>query len=283
MRIIQDELNKLKISCDSITVLKEKDGIIVGRVVCGENSYVIKCFQKDDYKREIKNYQLLDSIGIPTIRVIDSTDSALLLVDIDYSSTYRLGIKEDMHDCDVARKIAVWYKQLHSQGYEYVFQHGDTMYDEAELFTLENIVGIEEKIGLRDIPAWIILKDNYVTVNNLLHSVRRTITYNDFYYTNMVVSKDKTSALMFDYNLLGKGYAYADVRNVLSSLSEESGNAFLKEYGEFDPLEKMIDDVVSVVVTLSYACRRNKFPQWAQGVIDAIDTTFIKSLECLLR
>ena len=33
----------------------------------------------------------------------------------------------------------------------------------------------------------------------------------------------------------GKGYAYTDVRNVLSSLSEEAGKAFLDEYCEFDP------------------------------------------------
>ena len=37
-----------------------------------------------------------------------------------------------------------------------------------------------------------------------------TLTYNDFYYTNLAVLKDGTSAIMFDYNLLGKGYAYAD-------------------------------------------------------------------------
>ena len=47
----------------------------------------------------------------------------------------------------------------------------------------------------------------------LMRSVRcstwlRTLTYNDFYYTNMMVAKDKSSALMFDYNLLGKGYVY---------------------------------------------------------------------------
>jgi len=283
MGIIQDELNKLSIAYDGITVLQDKDGVIVAKIACGEKSYVIKCFRKDDYKRELKNYQLLASLGIPTIRVIAFTDSALLLENIDCSSTYRLGIMEDMSDSDIARRIAVWYKQLHNQGYGYVCQHGESMYDEADFFTLENIVCIKKKTGTQDAPAWVVLEENYAVINDLLHNARRTITYNDFYYTNMVVAKDKSSALMFDYNLLGKGYAYADIRNVLSSLSEKAGKAFLEEYGEFDPLEKTLDDVVSVVSTLFFACQRDKFPRWAQALLDELDTTFIEKMRILME
>lgn len=283
MSIIHDELNKLGIVCDSFSILQDKDGVTVARIVSGEKSYVVKCFQKDEHKREMDNYRLLASLAIPTIRVIASTDSALLLEDMDCSLTHRLGIEEDMSDLVVARRIAVWYKQLHSQGYGYVCQHGESMYDEADFFTLENIVSIKEKTGTQDAPAWLLLEQNYSAINDLLRKTRRTITYNDFYYTNMVVAKDKSAALMFDYNLLGKGYAYTDVRNVLSSLSEEAGKAFLDEYGMFDPVEKALDDVVSVVVTLYLACQRDEFPWWAQTLIDEIDTTFIEKIEFLRR
>ena len=145
MSIIHDELNKLGIACDSFSVLQYKDGITIARIMSGEKSYVIKCFQKDEYKRELKNYQLLASLGIPTIRVIAATDSALLLEDIACSATYRLGVEEDMSDPEVAHQIAIWYKQLHSRGYGYVYQHGESMYDEADFFTLENIAYIKEK------------------------------------------------------------------------------------------------------------------------------------------
>ena len=97
----------------------------------------------------------------------------------------------------------------------------------------------------------------------------------------MVVAQDKSSALMFDYNLLGKGYAYSDVRNVLSSLSEEAGKAFLDAYGEFDPAEKALDDVVSVAVTLSLACQYDKFSWWVKALLDELDTTFIAKIEYL--
>lgn len=283
MSIIHDELNKLGIACDSISILQDKDGVTVARIVSNEKSYVIKCFQKEEHKRELENYRLLASLGISTIRVIASTDSALLLEDITCSPTYRLGIEEDMSDPEVARQIAVWYKQLHSQGYDYVCQHGESMYDEADFFTLENIVSIKEKTGTQDAPAWLLLEKNYAAINDLLRKAKRTLTYNDFYYTNMVVDKDKSSALMFDYNLLGKGYTYTDVRNVLSSLSEEAGKAFHDEYGEFDPVEKVLDDVVSVVVTLYLACQRDEFPWWAQALVEEIDTTFIEKIEYLRR
>ena len=283
MSIIRDELNKQGIVCDSFSILQDKDGVTVARIVSGKKSYVVKCFQKDEHKREMENYRLLASLAIPTIRVIASTDSALLLEDMDCSLTYRLGIEEDMSDLVVARRIAVWYKQLHSQGYGYVCQHGESMYDEADYFTLENIVSIKEKTGTQGAPAWLLLEQNYSAINDLLRKARRTITYNDFYYTNMVVAKDKSSALMFDYNLLGKGYAYTDVRNVLSSLSEKAGKAFLDEYGEYDPVEKALDDVVSVVVTLHLACQRDVFPWWAQSLLDELDTTFIKKIENMRR
>lgn len=281
MGIIQDELNKLDIPCHSISILHDKDGINVSRVVSNGHSYVLKYFQKDEYKREIENYRLLSSLGIPTIRVIASTDAALLLEDIDQSADYRLAVKEDMADPEVARCIAAWYKQLHSMGYAYVSDHGEAMYDEADYFTLENFLFIKEKTGTQDALAWSDLERDYADIRGLLRKVRRTLTYNDFYYTNMVAAKNKSSALMFDYNLLGKGYAYADVRNVLSSLSEEAGKAFLDEYGAIDPVEKALDDVVSVVVTLYLACRQDVFPCWARALLAEIDSTFCEKIEYL--
>lgn len=281
MGVIQDELHKLGITYHDFSILQDKDGVIVARVVSGKCSYVVKCFQNNEYKREMENYRLLAALGVPTIQVVSSTESALLLEDIEYSPVYRIGVREDMFDLQVACRIAGWYKQLHNQGYAYIRQQGNSMYDEADFFTVDHIACIKEKTGTQDAPAWRLLESHYDAISDLLFRTRRTLTYNDFYYTNMVVARDKSSALMLDYNLLGKGYAYSDVRNVLSSLSEEAGNAFLDAYGEFDPIEKALDDVVSVVVTLFLACQHDKFPGWATRLIDEINTNFIFKIECL--
>ena len=157
------------------------------------------------------------------------------------------------------------------------------MYDEADYFTLENIACIKEKTGTQDALAWALLEQSFPAICDMLCNTKRTLTYNDFYYTNMAAAKDKSSALMFDYDLLGKGYAYTDVRNVLSSLSEEAGKAFLDEYGAFDPVEKALDDAVSVVVTLYLACLRDEFPWWAQALLDELNTTFIEKIENMRR
>lgn len=280
---IYDEMNRMGIVCDSVTMLQHKDGVAVARIKSGGKSHVLKCFQKEAFKREIMNYQLLSSLGIPTIKLTAATDSAILLEDIEQSSVYRLGIPADMSDLEVVRRIAVWYKQLHKLGYDYVHQHGADMYDEADYFTLENIACIKDRTGTQNMPAWSLLEQHFDTISEMLNKVRRTLTYNDFYYTNMVVARDMSSALMFDYNLLGKGYAYSDLRNVTSSLSDEAGKAFLEEYGNFDSTEKALDDVVTVVVTLYLACQREQFPSWAHSLLDEIGTNFNEKIKVLLE
>ena len=96
MDYLHQELEKLNITWQNVTVLQDKDGVTVARVASGGESYVLKCFQNADYLREIQNYRILSSLGVPTIGVIASTDAALLLEDIDRSPIYRLGLAEDL-------------------------------------------------------------------------------------------------------------------------------------------------------------------------------------------
>ena len=199
------------------------------------------------------------------------------------SPIVRPAIESDMSDVHVAERLAAWYRQLHSVGCSYVQQHGAAMYDESDLFTPENIAFVQQKTGTQRAPAWRLLEKNFDTIAALLSAAPRTLTYNDFYYTNMAVARDGSFALMFDYNLLGKGYAYADLRNVTSSLSKEAGRAFMEAYGSFDPAEKALDDVMNLVTGLVQACRRERFPAWARGMVDEIGTTLAGKIERLLN
>ena len=283
MNIIYQELNKLGITYDSVSILQDKDGVIVSRIIDRTKSYVLKCFQKEDHKRELQNYCLLETLGVPTIQVIASTDCALLLEDIERSPIYRMGVEEDMSDPEVARCIAVWYKKLHKSGYDYVRQYGQSMYDESDFFSRDHISFVKEKTGTQSLPAWELLEQNFDAIYGFLQKVRRTLTYNDFYYTNMIVAKDKSAAMMFDYNLLGKGYAYTDIENVLCSMSDEAKEAFLHEYGEYDPAEKALNNGVSVVVSLYMACQRDEFPWWAQEILEEVNTTFAEKIRTLQK
>ena len=75
---------------------------------------------------------------------------------------------------------------------------------------------------------------------------------------------------MFDYNLLGIGFRYSDIRNVCSSLSEEAGRVFIEEYGEINETEKVIDYALSILITLIFAYKKPKFPGWAQESLNAV-------------
>lgn len=280
---IKQELKQLNIPCSTIDLIQNKDGVIVARVQSDEKSYIIKYFQNEDFKREIKNYQLLNALNIPTVNVIGVTDSAILMEDISQSDTFRLGIKEDLNDVVIALKIAEWYKLLHTGSKDFVLEHSTELYDETDFITIENIEFIKEKTGTQNLLVWKLINDNFDVIVSKIKSLPRVLTYNDFYYTNLVVAKDKSSAFMFDYNLLGKGYVYSDIRNVCSSLDEDAKKAFLKTYGEFDENEIIVDDVASVLITLYYACQRKKFPSWANYTLSELKTDYEDKVQTLLN
>ncbi len=280
---IRQELKKLKIPYRTIDIIQNKDGIVVARVQNDSQSYIIKSFQNEDFKREIKNYQLLDILDIPTVRVFGFTDSAILMEDILQSDTFRLATKEDLDDVVIAYKIAEWYKLLHTSSENSVKENVAELYDETDFITRENIEFIKEKTGTHNLPVWKLIDDNFDVIVSKIRSLPRVLTYNDFYYTNLIVAKDKTSAFMFDYNLLGKGYVYSDIRNVCYSLGENAKNAFLEAYGEFDKNEIIVDDVASVLVTLYHACQRKTFPAWANSVLADLKNNFDKKVQSLIN
>ena len=280
---IAEQLLKMGIKYDCITEIRSKDGVLVYRVVCGEKSYVIKYFENESYRREIENYNILNSLGIKTIPIIANTDCAFLMEDIEQSGTYRLGIADDINDTAVAKQIAKWYKQLHSKGKAFFRLYKGTLYDEADVITKENIEFIKVKTLTESNPVWNVVINNFELIKVRIMNAERTLTYNDFYYTNLIVAKDKSSAFMFDYNLLGKGYEYSDIRNVCSSLGEQAKAAFLDEYGDFNQDEIVIDNLASPLTTLYFACKRDVFPKWADAYLKHVKNgTFLNAVNKLI-
>lgn len=282
MKTVYEELNKLGIACDRMTVLQQKDGITVLRIRTGQESRVLKCFDKEAFRREIENYRILKELNVPTLRVLGQTDRALLLEDVGASDVFRLGEEADLGDPVVARSIAKWYKLLHGKGYDFVARCGQAMYDESDYFTRESVSLIKEKTGTGNASAWALLEENFALIAKMLSKTPRTLTYNDFYYTNLIVAKDRSSAMMFDYNLLGKGYAVSDVRNVLYDMSPEAKAAFWQEYGAVDPKEEALDNVVSWVTSLYMACTREEMPGWAEEYVQGIDDVLPARIKALL-
>lgn len=276
--MVRTELEKMGIDPMDCTVIRENDGVIVARVMTETGFYILKCFKNPEYRREIANYRLLGENGVDTLRIFAATHAAILMEDVAASMELRLGVKGDMSNPAMAKNLAKWYKKLHAI-------HADLtgMYDESDFFTRENIAYIKEKTGTENLPAWAALEENFDVLREKLDNLTRVVTYNDFYYTNLIVAHDDSRAFMFDYNLLGKGYALSDVRNVTYSLSEEAARAFMEEYGPTDPMEARVDAVISPVVTLCMACQRENFPEWGREALDEVKNNLTDSIARLVH
>ena len=56
---------------DNAEEIRNKDGVYMYRVFSGDNSYILKYFENQSFKREIENYRILNSLAIPTIMDMD--------------------------------------------------------------------------------------------------------------------------------------------------------------------------------------------------------------------
>lgn len=281
MDFLYAELEKMGVRALAMELIRDKDGAAVARVDTAEGPRVLKAFHGGGQAREIGNYAALAALGVPTLRVYAATGSALLMEDI-LESPYRLGVAEDLGDARTAALVARWYRELHSRGHEYAAEHGAELYDENDALTPENLEWVKERTGTGALPVWRLIGENWEKIKAAVDGARRTLTYNDFYYTNLAVARDGGSALMYDYGLLGAGYAYADLRNVCSSLSGAAQEAFLGEYGPFDEREAEIDAVVSVLNGLISAYGRERLPAWSAGLIEELRGGLYERVERLI-
>lgn len=266
----KNEFEKLGIKADSYEEIREKDGIALIRIKSGKNNFVFKYFDNTDFRREIRIYEILEEIEIETIKIYKKTKKSVLMEDITASDTLRLGTKADMSDSKVARSLAEWYKKLHEKGYEYLPKHSEYFYSECSVITRENLAFIKEKTKTENFPVWKTIEDNFVVIKTEIDGARKTFNYNDFYYTNLVVAKDKSKAFMFDYNLFGKGTAYSDINNVCWSLSKEAKKVFCDEYGRIDEHEKLVTEISTVLSSLYFASIREEFPDWGNELLDEL-------------
>ena len=271
LKIISEQ-NTMEVINATYTRIQSKADIHVYRVYANGKNMILKLFDNPHDTREIANYHLLQSLGIQTLPLLGETATAILLPDVTATPNFRLGIDSDMNDPQIATAIATWYKTLHNQGSAYLLHNHPNLYDEADMVTLENINHIAEVTGTTDNPLWQAFTDNIHIIRRRIDALSRTLTYNDFYYTNLVVSIDQQSAFMLDYNLLGKGCAYGDIRNVVSSLSEEAGKAFVNAYGMDDTFaeQAVADAFLAPIITLCYACKHDSFPAWAKPSLEQV-------------
>ena len=263
MEIIMNELKKYGIEEAQISCLSDKDGILVYQLASGGQHYVLKYFVKEDYQREIYYYQLLNKLAIKTINIYGHTDKSILMENINFNEDYRLANKEDLEVKEIIVSLADYYHELHDKGK--VFLRGDeavNLYSEFKSIDEESILFLKEASGYENEAFWKALPI-FLAKWLPYYESHKTLTYNDFFYGNLIISKNLREAFVFDYNLMGEGLAYFDISNVMSGLNEEMRAVFIKHYGYIANTETHINHVVSHMFALIRAYKRDSFPAWA--------------------
>jgi hypothetical protein len=219
--------------------------------------------------------------------------AALVLEDITFSEEWRLGTAEDFNDADVAKRLAEWYFTFHENGAGLPELEG--LYFEYDAVTAENLTALMDKFPeAKELLQYIL--EHYEKFRALLYRPAFTLTYNDFHWTNFVVRQDKQAAMMFDYNLLGRGYRYSDFRNVCWEISDASKEAFTLEYNrrflekhghtrdEAEKLERPIDEAAAPLFSLITAfLERETFPEWGNGAKkEVLDGKYMRKIKQLL-
>ncbi len=266
------ELKKYCLSPEGAGVLRSRGGVTVLRVRGPEGgSCILKCFENTASSRELENYRILKSCGVPTLDVLGQSGRSILIEDIEASPVFRLGREEDLSDPAAVRAIARWYRALHEGGRAYAREHGSGMYGEWQRFTEEELDAVRERFGLWESPGMRALREHCGELRAIMDAAPKTLTYNDFYYTNMAVARDGSAALMFDYDMLGAGCAEADLKNAAYWFSEENRRLFFEEYGPADEALTLLDEIVSPAVTLSMAMERDPLPYWAREAMSELE------------
>jgi len=273
MKIIELIKQDLHGSLQKFELINAKNGVYVYKCLYNGISAVVKYFEKVNDRREILNYRILAEHNIPTLKTLELGKTAFVMENILVSEDWRLGVAEDLDDIVVAKSLACWYFSLHENGAD--VSGLNDLYFEYDLLTKENFEIIAKKFSEAN-ELFEFLLINFDKLQDIIYKPAFTLTYNDFFWTNLVVRKDKSAAMMFDYNLLGKGYRYSDLRNVCWSMSETAKSAFMNEYNRLyfdkygqtrtsaEKIERQIDEVAGDLFQLVLAfTEKENNPNWA--------------------
>ena len=256
--------------------IRRKHANHILRIAIEGSSYILKIFGDPDAAQEVRNYALLKELGVPSLCVIASTNNALLLEDLEVSRCHRLACEEDVGRVEVGVALAEWYRALHEGDSRPSADEPPSSYlrREHDALTAKSVLELATRIRGPDRSRWTFLADNIDKIRNAAIGCGETLTHSDFHWTNLALSRNgyPIRAVVFDYHLMGLGLRYSDCRNVTGSLGPEAAAAFRRAYGETDPMEKILDDVMAPLLALIEAFRRPRFPSWAEESLEIVET-----------
>ena len=182
----------------------------------------------------------------------------------------------DAGDRHVGRAVARWYRYFHEKG-SALAESGSGpppfLKREEDLLDRASIESAGRALGLSRLDSWRLAAGHIDLLKLILSNFGTTLNYNDFHWTNLALSRNSGTgmeAMVFDYDLLGIGTRYSDVRNAVGSLSGEAITGFQEVYGSVDPGEMTLDRPLATLYALVSAARMATFPKWAEESRQAV-------------
>lgn len=250
-------------------VLQDREGRFVLRLRRAGEPCVLKWSHGPAARHESRAYGLLESLRVPTLRVLARAEGALLLEDLDASPTWRAAEPEDVTREATGRAVAAWYRALHAAGRRWLAEQGgapEWLGRESDALTPERLLEMGRRLEMADLPLWRLAAEHLEALRAASRALPETLAYNDFHWTNLALGREPPlRAAVFDYHLLGVGPRYGDCRNVASSLGPAAAEAFWDAYGPPDAREVRLDEVLAPLYTLWEGLERRPFPAWAEG------------------
>ncbi len=252
----------------SVETLSQRHGHTIWRIVTEMRSYVLKWLPESAAGSEVEGYLLLQRLGVPTLPLYGSTSQALLLEDLTRSTQWRLGREEDLSSPETGAAVARWYRTFHGAGEVWLAREEppDFLSREIDALSPASILATGEALELGHLSIWERAVGEIEGLKAAVDALGVTLNYNDFYWTNLALSRRKRppEAIVFDYHLLGLGLRYSDCRNVTVSLEGNAVSAFWETYGSADPREVLLDRPLATLFNLHEAARLPEFPRWAE-------------------
>jgi len=256
----------------AVTLLREQHGHALYRLACGRRSFVLKVFANSSDCIEVHAYALLPQLGVPVLPLYGRSATAVLLADLATDAAWRLATEDDTQQADVGAALAVWYRNLHDAG-QALLGTGQPaprwLRREDEVLQASTILQLGEQLQPTS-PMWQLAAEHIDALKGAIRSLPATLTYNDFDWTNLALSRHKSPslrALVFDYHQLGIGMRWSDYRNVRGALGASARAAWEATYGPLDEREALLDAPVAVLHALHVALQRPQLPRWALGLV----------------
>ena len=212
------------------------------------------------------------------------TRQALLLEDLQNSSSWRLANDHDMGRAETGRAVAEWYRSFHRAGRKALEGNDDRtgfLRPWVSEITPQSLESAGAVFSLGDKRAWRMAVENHEALKAKYLELPQTFNYNDFAAENLTLSRSEgppLQAVVFDYDCFSLGVPYSDWRNVAYSLQGAAQNAFAEAYGPVSEKERFLDEPLDLLFGIVIASRRESTPCWVAPNLAALESGRLESL-----